>query len=417
MKKNTTYQQRIWQRFRKNRAAKWSLYVLYGLLFVAVFADFLANEKPIWCKIEGENYFPIFRSYLVDIGVAEWPDGLANYQWKTDNYDSVLRTPIPYSPMNLDMSNTNVGPFEEQSVDTPHFHHRLGTTERLGYDVAAGLIHGTRMAMLVGFLAMTLATFLGLLFGTLAGYFGDTNFRTTRARWWAFLLALFPAFFYGFLVRSYTISNSKAQFWELGKSLVLIALIFLIFNQLARFLEKNKFFQKRVTIPMDTLVMRFIEVINSIPGLLLILSIIAILNQRSVLLIMIIIGLVAWTGIARFVRAELLRIRQLGYIESAKALGFSEWRIIFRHALPNALTPVLISIAFGIAGAILLEAALSFLGIGASENEMTWGKLLGMARTNFDAWWLAIFPGLAIFITVTIFNLIGEGLTEAMERN
>jgi peptide/nickel transport system permease protein len=130
---------------------------------------------------------------------------------------------------------------------------------------------------------------------------------------------------------------------------------------------------------------------------------------------MIIIGLLSWTGIAQFVRAELLRIRRQEYIEAAQALGFSDRRILFRHALPNALTPVLITVAFGIAGAVLLESFLSFLGIGLAAESVTWGTMLNLARYQFNAWWLAVFPGLAIFFTVTLFNLIGERLTEAMD--
>jgi peptide/nickel transport system permease protein len=114
-------------------------------------------------------------------------------------------------------------------------------------------------------------------------------------------------------------------------------------------------------------------------------------------------------------RAELLKIRELEYIKAAEAMGFSRQRIIFRHALPNALGPVLITIAFGVAGAVLTESSLSFLGLGGGPNEITWGLLLKDARVNFSAWWLAVFPGLAIFVTVTIFNLLGEGLTEALD--
>ena len=130
---------------------------------------------------------------------------------------------------------------------------------------------------------------------------------------------------------------------------------------------------------------------------------------------MAIIGFTSWTGIARFIRAEMLRIRSLEYIEAAHALGFSEWRVIMRHAIPNALSPVMITIAFGIAAAILIESTLSFLGVGVSPETVTWGSLLAAARQSSSAWWLAVFPGCAIFITVTIFNLIGEGLTDALD--
>ena len=129
---------------------------------------------------------------------------------------------------------------------------------------------------------------------------------------------------------------------------------------------------------------------------------------------MIILGFVSWTVLPNS-HDELLRIRTLEYIEAAQAFGYSQFRIIFKHALPNALAPVLIAVAFGIASAIIIEAYLSFIGVGIPDDQVTWGSLLNMARDNISAWWIAIFPGTAIFITVTIFNLIGEGLTDALD--
>jgi peptide/nickel transport system permease protein len=128
---------------------------------------------------------------------------------------------------------------------------------------------------------------------------------------------------------------------------------------------------------------------------------------------MVIIGFLTWTGIARFIRAELLRVRQLDFIDAAQSMGFSELRILIRHAIPNSMTPVLITIAFGVASSILIEAFLSFLGIGVSASEVTWGSMLNLSRNSIKTWWLAILPGLAIFITVSVFNLIGEGLSDA----
>jgi peptide/nickel transport system permease protein len=179
--------------------------------------------------------------------------------------------------------------------------------------------------------------------------------------------------------------------------------------------KKISLLSKKVNIPIDILVSRTIEVIISIPTLLLILTICAIIKKPSIMLIMVIIGLTGWTGIAKFIRAELLRVRNLEFIEAAQSLGYPEWRIIFKHAIPNALTPVLISIAFGVAGAILAESSLSFLGIGTQSDVITWGKLLSSAREYAPAWWLAVFPGFAIFITVTVFNFVGEGLTDAID--
>jgi peptide/nickel transport system permease protein len=201
------------------------------------------------------------------------------------------------------------------------------------------------------------------------------------------------------------------MFLVLGCFLAFITLA----NLLSRFLKFIPFFARKITIPADIIVMRLIEIFNSIPLLVLILAIVAIIDKPSVFFVMIILGFVSWTSIAKFTRAELLRIRKLQYIEAAQAFGYSQFRIVFKHALPNALAPVLIAVAFGIASAIIIEAYLSFIGVGIPDDQVTWGSLLNMARDNISAWWIAIFPGTAIFITVTIFNLIGEGLTDALD--
>jgi peptide/nickel transport system permease protein len=114
-------------------------------------------------------------------------------------------------------------------------------------------------------------------------------------------------------------------------------------------------------------------------------------------------------------RGEMLKVRQLDFIQAARALGYADLRIIFVHALPNAFAPVLVSIAFGIASAILVESGLSFLGIGVPPETVTWGSLLASARSATGAWWLAIFPGLAIFLVVTLFNILGEGIRDAID--
>ena len=167
-------------------------------------------------------------------------------------------------------------------------------------------------------------------------------------------------------------------------------------------------------IPSDMLLSRLIEIVVSLPLFILILAIAAI-SRPSLINLMIIIGFTNWTGIARLTRAEMLRIRHLEFIQSAEALGYSNFRIIFRHALPNAIAPALVSISFGIANAILIESALSFIGLGVPPDITTWGSLLNAGRSNFNAWWLVVFPGLFIFITVTVYNLIGEGLRDALD--
>jgi peptide/nickel transport system permease protein len=201
--------------------------------------------------------------------------------------------------------------------------------------------------------------------------------------------------------------------YELLISTIVIILSVIIFRQLSRLIKINKL-QEETYVPIDTFVSRGIELLNSIPRLLLIITITAVV-ERSIWIVMIIIGITGWTGIARFTRAEFLRIRSLEFVQAAQSLGFSNLRTIFRHALPNALAPVFVSIAFGIASAILIESGLSFLGIGVPDDIVTWGSLLNLGRQNLEAWWLIIYPGIAIFLTITIYNMIAEASRDALD--
>lgn len=166
---------------------------------------------------------------------------------------------------------------------------------------------------------------------------------------------------------------------------------------------------------IDDLVNRAIEILLTVPTFFLIIAIIAFLPP-SIYNIMVVIGLTGWTGIARFMRAEFLKLKELDFVLALKALGASHKRIIFLHMLPNAMAPVLVSIVFGIAGAILTESSLSFLGFGVPPPTPSWGDILSQSRDYIEfAWWLTLFPGLAIFISITAFNLVGEALRDAMD--
>jgi peptide/nickel transport system permease protein len=168
----------------------------------------------------------------------------------------------------------------------------------------------------------------------------------------------------------------------------------------------------------DLLLMRLLEIVHSVPTILLLVTVLAIVMPSgwySVLAMMVVIGLVRWTSIARLVRGEILRIKTMPYIEAARALGFGSPRIIVRHVLPNALSPVLVAATFSMASAILIEGALSFLGFGIPQDMASWGGMLNDVRGHTEAWWLAVFPGAAIFITVTVYNLAGEGLRDAID--
>ena len=407
------------RQFNKNRSAVWSLRVVYAIFFIGVFADFFASEKPIYCKLDGKTYFPVLRDYAVDLGLASVPPELMNVDWLNANYEAVLRAPVPYSPLTQDFDNAYANPTKKQDVRSWRFRHFLGS-DQLGRDLLSGLIHGTRIAMLVGIVSMGIASFIGILLGAIAGYFGDERLQFSRATIIMNMLFLFFAWFYAFNTRTFIMSDALAESfggftYQFLISLLIFAGIMAIPNLLAIPFKRIPVLGKRVTIPIDIIVSRTIEILNSVPILLLILSICAVVKKPSIMLIMVIIGLTGWTGIAGFIRAELLKVRSLEYIEAAESLGYSQWRIMLRHAIPNALTSVLITIAFGVASAILTETSLSFLGIGVQADVVTWGKLLNEAHADVSGWWFAVFPGLAIFVTVTVFNLLGEGLTDAMD--
>lgn len=400
---------RIRQRFRQNKAAWWSWRLLGLITLIGLLSGFFANEKPIYCQWQGKTYFPIIKHQLVQWNLDTWPAELARPEWKELNYEKVVWPAIPYSPQNIDIKNRNKGPFDKQEVKNIQFRHWLGTDD-LGRDVSAGMFWGLRTALGVGFFSMLVACLIGILLGAVAGYFADDTIQISALQLILNLLALPFALFYGFIARSQTTEEVNILYWLTNVAIFLgmMALVNWVMRPL-----KN--IGKKFLLPAGNLIMRAIEVIDAVPALFLLLALLAVIEKPSIWNVMFIIALVRWPVIARFVRAELLKIRNLPYLEAAKVLGYSHWRILSRHALPNALAPVLIIIAFGIADAVLLEAFISFLGVGLPPEEVTWGVLLNLGRQSASSWWLAVFPGMAIFVSVTLLNLIGEGLTEVLD--
>lgn len=181
-------------------------YRFIGLLaLIALLADFLAEEKPIVASYEGTTYFPVLRQYAVDLEFTGWPEPIRNAQWAELEYDWAVWPLVPYLPRNPDLKNAHYkGPFDVQNVPSIGWRHWLGT-DRLGHDVLASLIHGTRIALLVGLVAMGIAALIGVLLGSLAGYFGDARLRLTRAQVICNVLGLFFGCFYAFAVRGYTL--------------------------------------------------------------------------------------------------------------------------------------------------------------------------------------------------------------------
>jgi len=224
-------------------------------------------------------------------------------------------------------------------LQPPSAAHPLGTDD-LGRDVLSRVVYGARVSMKVGFVAVGIATSVGLVIGLLSGFYG-----------------------------------------------------------------------RRV----DAVLMRFVDIMLCFPTFFLILSVIAFLSP-SIVNIMVVIGLTGWMGVARLVRAETLSLKERDFVAAARAQGAGTLRIVFRHILPNALAPILVAATLGVAGAILTESALSFLGIGVQPPTPSWGNILTAGKDNIEyAWWLSLFPGLAILVTVLGYNLLGEGIRDAAD--
>lgn len=217
--------------------------------------------------------------------------------------------------------------------------HPFGT-DQLGRDVFSRMVLGTRVSLLIGITAVGIALIIGLLLGSLAGYYGGA---------------------------------------------------------------------------VDSAIMRFIDIMLCFPSFFLILAVVAIL-EPNITNVMIVIGLTSWMGVARLVRAEILTLKERDFILAAQAMGANTRRIIMRHLIPNSLGPVLVSATLGVGAAILVESALSFLGLGVQPPAPSWGNILLEGKETLGvAWWLLIFPGLAIFATVLSYNILGEGLQEVLD--
>lgn len=422
-----------WRQFKKNKSAFYSFKILIALATIALLSPFIATDQPLFCKYKGVNMFPAFSVF----NSCEIKDEAGNVEtiqydiadWKRMDATAIIFAPIAYAPGKTDYDNADyVAPDGKQvfidkngnKIPIPSkFRHWLGTG-KAGEDVCSGLINGTRISLSIGLISMTIASFLGIFLGSMAGYFGDHKLQTTRGSFWTMIFGFILAYYYAFSVRTYVIIDAFSisgfsVLLQLIFSVLIFCAVLFVFYFLGKQIGKISLFSKRVFIPVDSIVSRTIEVLISMPLLILIISISAIAKEKSMINLMVIIGLTTWTGIARLTRAEFLRISNLEYIQAAKSMGFNEFRIIVKHALPNALAPALIAIAFGVASAILIESSLSFLGVGVPPTTVTWGSLLNAGREQFSAWWLVVFPGLAIFLTVTIYNLLGEGLRDALD--
>ena len=309
----------IWREFKRNKLAVAGLCVVAVLFAVAVCAPLIANNKPYIYITEDKVYFPLFKNYkeFKDVNFRE----LVGFK---------ILPPIPFSPSEYDL---------DYIVSPPCAVHILGTDEQ-GRSLAARMIHGARVSIFVGFVAVFIYVSIGIFIGSIAGFYGGV---------------------------------------------------------------------------LDLVISRIIEIVMCFPTFFLILTILALWGP-SLLSVMIVIGITGWTGVARIVRGEFIKLRGMDFVIASKAIGAKDSWIIFKHIFPNSLAPVLVTATFGIASTILIESSLSFLGFGVQPPTPSWGDILSQSRDFMDfAWWLTLIPGFAIFITITAYNLVGEGLQDALD--
>ena len=405
----------VWKQFKKNRFALIALWALAPLFLIAIFAPLIASNQPLVFTEDGKTLFPWFRAIFNTAEVVDFAFNMAmiafipwamislaaNMYWRRRDVPGrrrifwvlglylamtaalaalfsvpsirpnnpyaartfvleEFRSPetkhgiyplIPFGPLEQDNglsgkpeTGANFKPplFRKSRDDwykaNDFFPHILGTDDS-GRDVLVRMLYGTRISLTIGFLAVSIYLTIGVILGSLAGYFGGV---------------------------------------------------------------------------VDIAISRTIEVIMLFPSFFLILTLVAMVGP-SIYIIMVVIGLTGWPGIARLIRGEVLKQRSIDYVAAARALGASHPRIIFRHILPNAISPALVSAPFGVAGAIVTEAGLSLLGVGVRPPAPTWGILLQLGSQNYNYWWLVVVPAAAMFFTVTIFNLVGSGLRDAMD--
>ena len=316
---------RLW----RDRGGRLALIFIGALVFAALGADLLASDLPLYVELDGTSY------------VAPCLTRPAQLQGRDlTSATSIVRTPIPWGPLQT-FATTG-----ETSLESPPWapneRHVLGTDE-LGRDVAARLVHGARVSLLIAFFTVLIAVGIGMLLGGLAGYLGGA---------------------------------------------------------------------------VDLVISRVLEVMQTFPLVFFLLALLAIVRVQSIWPLILALGLTRWTEVARLVRAEVLTLSQRDFVLAARAMGASPTRIIVQHLLPNALGPVLVVATFGVGSAILLETALSFLGIGVAPPTASWGELLTEAHRTLQhpgAWWLAVFPGLAIASTVLAVNALGEAVRRSVD--
>lgn len=354
-------------------------------IFMGIGSTILTSEKPVLVISEGKMIFPIL-------------DKGNRIDYKSTNHEFALWPPVAFDASKLDLQNTGSRPpGSVQTTTSGNFTHLLGT-DHLGRDVLAGLFNGAKVSLLVVSGALAMTSVLGISLGLLMGFYGDKGLMLRINDLLAIVVFFLAVIFHLGL-------ESKALF-----SLLIWSIAILIFWLMSRMRWGNKF-RKQISVPFDLLLSRIIEVFESIPKILLLIAIFAGFLP-SINKVIILLAITSWPSITRIVRAETLKEKQKQYITAGITQGFGDSRLILAHILPNISGPVITHLTFTAGAIVLVESALSFLGLGVPPDVVTWGRMLAQAKTQLSAWWLVLFPGFFIFATVFSLNYLGRFLGE-----
>lgn len=356
-------------------------------LLLAIGAPLLSNNKPLVVKDKIGWSFPVFSEKTLS---------------KPEEIEFKIPAPIPYLPSDINLDETGLPPLSRNENSTFNETHWLGT-DAIGRDVLANIIHGFRTSISIAALAIFIAMILGLGIGAAAGFWDSNSFRINLFQFTGIILTIL------FIWNLTTVLNASFGVFTslliVCFTLILAVVLYRILNKsICSTLFKRSILPKFLTVKIypGSYLMWLINAVSALPAYFVLLAMLALFPNPNLTSIALVLGLLMWTDIARLTRAEIIRLKTTNMAESAKSLGYSEWRIILKHLLPNAMQPALTAIGFGIGGAILAEAFLSFVGIAPAEM-ISWGSLIAQAREYPSFWWLSVFPGLAIFLVILVF--------------
>ena len=379
--------------WKESAAVRWSWIFLMIVAFFAITGPFVANEKPYYVKLDGKKYYPLFQN-ISEAQLSQLHPLHSPVRWRETQFESVWYAVIPYSHYSIDLkAGAHIGPFDDQP--SARFRHWLGT-DPLGRDVTSGMIRGCRVSLMIGLGAMLLALLIGVPLGAVAAYWGNKKWRLSWMHVAAGCLLLLAGVYIFFIPVSFV-----TKLLALFIIVLCLGILWVVFKKIKT---------RRISIPLDQFIMGLISIVDSFPALFIILILLFIIPVKGWFIVLLAIAVIRWPVMARYMRAEIYKMKESNYIKAAQVLNLRDVYILRHHIIPFAFRPVMISFVFGVSSAILAESSLSFLGIGLPAEELNWGRLLAQARNHFDSWWLVLFPGMAIFFTLIALYTIGNAM-------